>query len=114
MADLTIGGLGVNVQRDGVEENQHEIGGARRRVFDGSYKSTVRTRKREWPITTVLLTSAEKTALELKLNGTPPQACSGAALGGAAVNCFPEYIGATYVPTLAGVRYRLRFNLHEA
>lgn len=109
---LIVGGIPVPVATDGVSHAVEEIG-SRVRMRDGSCRSTVRARKSTWTITTTLLTRAAAGALVAVLVGTPPVACSGDLLGGT-INCVPEYLGLTAVPTASGVKYRVRFTLYEA
>ena len=76
MAFLVIAGQTIPVEVAGPVGPRVEIG-QRGRAFDGSARSSVRARKGEWSITTVIMTTAEANTIVSALEGTPPLAASG-------------------------------------
>lgn len=110
MPALVVGGVTVSVAPGGAREAVVEIGD-RARAFDGTMRSTVRSRKKAWPITTIPMTQGDATTLETALNGTLPVACSGDILG-ASVNCHPEITGIDYVPIAGSYLVVTSFTLH--
>lgn len=87
MAFLVVSGITVNVTN--ASKQEQEIGD-KARAFDGTYRSTIRTRKRTWTIQTAPIARATADTLETALKSTTlPLVCSGDLLG-ATVNCFPD------------------------
>lgn len=116
MPALVVGGVTVSVAVDGAERLAPEpIGGAPRRMFDGSLRWNHRGFKQGWNITTTPLTSADRTTLEAQLTSTSlPVSCSGDILGGA-VSCIPEPGSVTPIAVAGGgIRFVVKFTLREA
>lgn len=105
-------GMDVNVAWDEAEKDDLEIGDAARAI-DGSYRSTVTLRKREWKLSTPPMVRADANVLESRLSGAGPLSCSGDLLGGT-VSCFPELTGWSAIGVPASHKVRLDFSLHEA
>lgn len=104
--------LTVDVASEDASKDELEIGDAAR-ALDGSYRSTVTARKREWKCTTPAMLRADADTLESRLKGAGPMPCAGDLLG-ATVNCFPELTGWTAVAIGGGHRVKVGFTLHEA
>ena len=113
MASLIVGGVTVSVANSAEQQQTYEpIGGEIVRMFDGSARTTVRGYKRNWSITTTLLTTGDATTLLTQLLTTAlPVACSGDITG--AVNCIPRVTGNTPVNTSGTLRRRVTFTLTE-
>jgi hypothetical protein len=90
MAFLIVGGITVEVATDGVSESRPQLGEVVR-AFDGSPRSSVRGKVREWQIRTIPLPAASVTSLLAVLEGAHPIVCSGDLLGGS-VSCTPTDI----------------------
>lgn len=113
MAWLVVDGTTVEVSvNDGSRVERVPVG-QQRRAVDGTMRESITTRKKRWPVETALLTSAERTTLLGKLEGTPPVSCSGDLLGGA-TNCHVADIEDAPIETLSGTLWRIRFVLLEA
>lgn len=110
MAYLVVGGVTVEVAAGASSRAVVEIGD-RARAFDGTLRSTVRSRKKAWSITTVPMTKANADTLETALNGTLPVAVSGDTTG--SVNTHPVVTGRTDIPTAGGFFVVLSFDLME-
>lgn len=76
MAFLTLGGVTIPVLIDEPEGVRVEIG-ARERAFDGGPRSSVRSRKWEWPIVTRIVPEATGATILAALEGSPPIAATG-------------------------------------
>lgn len=98
MPFLTVAGITVTVQDRNAQEREPTRIGASDRAFDGSLRSSVRTRKRSWSFTSVPLTTADLTTLRTAIEtGTGIVACSGDALNGASVTCEVLIGGIDYI-----------------
>lgn len=104
-----VGGVTVSVAAS--SESVEEVGD-RGRAFDGTLRSTIRARKKEWTISTVPMTQADATTLETALNGTLPVACSGDLTG--TVNTHPVITGKEYVMVSGSYRVVTSYLLKEA
>jgi hypothetical protein len=113
MPALTVGGVDISLSRADAPVEYEEIGGDRARMDDGTMRELEPTRKRVWgPLATVLLSSAQESTQRAALIAAPPITCAGDVLGGS-VSCHVQLHGSDRVPTVAGVRYRLRFTIFE-
>lgn len=110
MPFLTVGGVTVEVAPGGSSRAVTEIGD-RARAFDGTMRSTVRSRKKVFAFTTVPMTQAAATTLETALNGALPVAATGDRTG--SINTHPEITNVEDVATSGGYRVVYHFTLHE-
>jgi hypothetical protein len=112
MPALIVGGVTVSVANAAQPEDAEPVGGEIVRMFDGSARTTVRSYKRTWSITTTLLTTSAAATLRTALvTTTLPVACSGDITG--AVNCIPRLTGYEAVAARGVVRRRVSFTLVE-
>lgn len=87
MAFLIVSGITVSVAQNSASRSKEVIGDAAR-AFDGTFRQTVRARKRSWKVSTTPIARATADTLEAALESTTlPLVCSGDLLGGT-VNCF--------------------------
>lgn len=114
MAFLTVptfGDVPVALEKGAAERDTTEVGG-RRRAYSGAMHSTIRARKRSWPVRTRPMLLADADSLEAALEAAPPLACSGDLLGGA-TSCHYEARKASDMNYAGGRRRVLEFTLHE-
>lgn len=94
MPALVVGSVTVPVAAaDGVTESRPQIGEVVR-AFDGTPRSSVRAKVREWDIQTVPMTATAAASLLTQLEGSHPITCSGDLLGGT-LSCTPTEITVT-------------------
>lgn len=111
MSALVVGGVTVRVAT--AEETVAEVGGESTRMFDGSLRKTLRGTKREFQITTALMTNSDAATLRTALVTTSlPVSCSGDLLGGT-VSCFPDLTSYSPVNLPDGIYRRVSFTLRQ-
>ena len=108
MPYLVVGGVTVSVAA--ASRAVEEIGD-RARAFDGTKRSTIRSRKYVYSVTTVPMADGTATTLEAALNGSLPVACSGDLTG--SINAHPEVTGREDVMIAGGFNVVLSFALHQ-
>lgn len=112
MATLIVGGVTVAVARADQPEEHVAAGGEIVRMFDNSARTTVRSYKRTWTITTAAITDSAATTLKAALlTTTLPVACSGDITG--SVNCIPQVKADTATPVNGVLYRRVQFALVE-
>jgi hypothetical protein len=95
MAFLVVASIVVPVMEDTAVERIVRIGSSNR-AFAGGLRSTVRAEKREWTVSTGLLTNTETTTLKAAVDLAEQVTCSGDCLGGS-VTCEVEVGDGAYV-----------------
>lgn len=96
MAFLIVSGITVKVSPANSTKSEDEVGDFAR-AFDGTARSTVRARKRNWHVATIPVARATADTLETALkSATLPLVCSGDLLG-ATVNCLAHLDGWTAI-----------------
>ncbi len=112
MATLIVGGVTVPVAKADQPEESTPAGGEIVRMFDNSARTTVRSYKRTWTVTTKLMLDAAAATLRAAIVTTSlPVSCSGDITG--SVSCIPQLKTYTAV-ALSGVLYRrVQFALIE-
>jgi hypothetical protein len=111
MAFLTVGAIDVPVAQGTPGTDFHEVGD-RGRAFGGTMRSTVRARKREFPITTTPMTTTDAAALETALTATQPISFSGDLMGGS-VDCHVSELKDEWRKLNGELRRILHFLLQE-
>jgi hypothetical protein len=112
VANVVIGGTNATVQREGVDHQYEDYGGAIERMEDGSKRDTRKGRKNVWRFVTTLLSEANAATLEAAIVAAPPITCSGDALG-ASFSCIGVLIAKPRETVMGVVQCRVRFELHE-
>jgi hypothetical protein len=114
MPALVVAALTIPVAADGGFRLSFSTTGGVTVAFDNSALSDQANYKRQWEVTTRLLTAAEYAPIVAALQGTPPLTCSGDLLGGS-VSCVPT-LGTVDIRPMGNsvVRYVLSFTLREA
>lgn len=97
MSFVVVAALVVPVMEGQAVERVVRIGSSNR-AYAGNLRSTVRAEKREWQITTGLLTITEANTLKAAVALAAQVACSGDALGGS-VTCEVEVGDGAYINT---------------
>jgi hypothetical protein len=110
MPFLTVGSVELEITAI-TEESPVEVGD-RFRAFDGTERTTVVARKREWRAVTRPLTPAEFGAYRSALEAVPPLSCAGDALGGP-VECSATILSAPYGRDGVGFDRVIEFELRE-
>lgn len=114
MANLVVGGVTVAVARDGARETSQDLRD-KIRMQDQSMRVFIigAGQKRQWSITTPLLSSTDAATLKAALvTTTLPVACSGDILGGS-VNCIPTLTEYAPVGVAGVIKRRVSFTLDE-
>jgi len=111
MPFLVVGGVTASVARESVSRETIEIGD-RARAFDGTMRSTIRSRKYRWTARTSPLTQADADTFIAALNGALPVECSGDWTG--AVNTHPEVLGTDHIGAGSSYRIIVAFALNQA
>lgn len=111
MPFLVVGGVAASVARDTAARETIEIGD-RARAFDGTMRTTIRSRKYRWSARTTPLTQADADTFLAALNGALPVACTGDWTG--AVDTHPEVTGIEHIGAGSSHRIIVAFALNEA
>jgi hypothetical protein len=110
MAFLTVGATELEITS--ITETTPVEMGDRYRAFDGTERTTVVARKREWRAVTRPLAPAEFSAYRAALEAVPPLPCAGDALGGP-VECSATILSAPYGRDGVGFDRVIEFELRE-
>lgn len=113
MAFLTVAGTTVPVSPSGCDTKVVTIGDVATRAFDGTMRSTERTTKREWSITTAPMTSTLADALVTALGTGAAISANGDVVNNVATSCFRQLTGRKAVTVKGGHRDVLTFTLLE-
>ena len=113
MAFLTVAGTTVPVALTGCSTKIVTIGDVGTRAFDGTMRSTERTTKREWSITTAPMSPSLADALIAALGTGAAISVNGDMVNNVATSCFRQLTGRTSV-AVRGAHYdTVQFALME-
>ena len=113
MAFLTVAGTTVPVAPTGCTTKIITIGDVGTRAFDGTMRSTERTTKREWSITTTPMTPSAADAIVTALGTGAAITVNGDIVNNVATSCFRVLVGRTAIATRGAHYDTLAFTLLE-
>ncbi len=114
MAFLTVAGTTVPVATGGCDTKITTIGDVGTRAFDGTYRNTERTTKREWTITTAPMTPTLADALVTALGTGAAISVNGDIVNSVATSCYRLITDRKAVASRGGHYDTLAFSLMEA
>lgn len=111
---VTIGGVGIPCNSQGVQQEESEFIGSDESADAGNLRSTIQLERRVWSVTTPAVTSTVRGNI-LTAAAPRPVAVTGVLVGGSSLNCFVTVkYGQVKKKALGDTRYVLTILIKQA